>query len=72
MKKAFLVLSILIKNLSTLAQKLSLGAELGAISSNENDAIRSSFQNWRTTYVVGGELNYGYNARLLLAPDCSI
>jgi hypothetical protein len=46
------------------SQKLSVGAELGAISSVSESYASTNFNNRRHTYLAGLKLNYSYNTRL--------
>lgn len=64
MQKAFLFLAFLILSLPALAQKYSVGAEFGAISSVSQKFESPNFNNRRHTYVAGLKLNYAYNTRL--------
>jgi hypothetical protein len=49
------------------SQKLSVGAELGAISSVSESYASTNFNNRRHTYLAGLKLNYAYHTRLIFS-----
>ncbi|MDP2189165.1 MAG: outer membrane beta-barrel protein [Sphingobacteriaceae bacterium] len=62
--KHFAFVVFLLTSTTAFGQKLSVGAELGAISSISESYESTDFNNRRHTYLAGVKLNYAYNTRL--------
>lgn len=64
MKKVLTILILLIATTSSYGQKISIGSEVGIISSINTDYNITDFPNRRNTYYSGVNLNYNYNNKL--------
>jgi hypothetical protein len=58
---------LLLTSTTAFSQKLSVGAELGAISWVSQRYKSTAFNNRRHTYLAGLKLNYAYNTRLIFS-----
>ena len=64
MKTIFFLITTVMITTSLFAQKISIGGEIGAISSINTDYKVSDFENRRNTYYAGLNLNYNYTEKI--------